>query len=770
MIGVIFAHLFLLPPKANSQDLLITINDWKAFPAVKNFGLLEISSNTTWARADHGLLRIDSSGEVIDRYSIANGMYPELPTSSVLTDDGSLYTGYMDGTIQILDDHNFVNIDAIRRSDRFTQKRVNDLKNHHQTIWVATQFGIVTIDKSSHRILDSYTQLGDLDQGMAINSLSFGIDSVYVAAEGGMAVANIDDNLKDKTNWRIYRDFGRESGIAIAQVLYLNEIVYIVSAEGTVYYRRIGEGWNQDVQWGEFSIDRLFTGDSDDIYGMTDRNILRGKELNSGPVGQAVDIYRSQYPITSAEYNEGEVFVSYYFNGIEIVNKAGELLNHWEYESPYTDLVSEITVTDSLVIYGTSQNFIQDDFRNAAKGIEILNQESGDWSNLNYYSNEAFREVDFYYTDQVQLKYPYIWANAYGKGIGRYNLKTKELDHWYADNSTLEGVNYDPAFIATTDVQINDDKVSVISFLADNPIYQFENDNWQRIERDPLVSSQLSYYEVNKHSEGNYWISLRSDLDTGDGMLIADLETGNSIRITDEQGRGNLPDNTVTRIVEDKNGEIWIGTQRGIARFRFPDFVLSGNAADREAEWLRNRDTTAASPYLLRDIHVTDIGINAANQKWITTQNSGLWLLNEDGDEILKHLTADNSLLPSNSIPNIGIDKANGYVYLGTGSGLMRFKETARSVASTKETIYIYPNPFRYDKHEQITLDKINAPADVHILSSGGVKVAEMNAQSSRIEWSGHSALGNKLQSGVYIVVALGNNGSKQTGKIVVIN
>ena len=63
-------------------------------------------------------------------------------------------------------------------------------------------------------------------------------------------------------------------------------------------------------------------------------------------------------------------------------------------------------------------------------------------------------------------------------------------------------------------------------------------------------------------------------MDTNDPMNLQDNQ---GVKLTTSPSNGNLPDNKVTAFLEDKNGEVWIGTARGIARFLFLNLLSIAN-------------------------------------------------------------------------------------------------------------------------------------------------------------------------------------------------
>ena len=80
---------------------------------------------------------------------------------------------------------------------------------------------------------------------------------------------------------------------------------------------------------------------------------------------------------------------------------------------------------------------------------------------------------------------------------------------------------------------------------------------------------------------------------------------------------------------------------------------------------------------MLETEYVTAIAIDGANRKWFGTDNSGVYLMSEDGLEELLHFTEDNSPLFSNSITSIAINHSNGEVFFGTDKGLISYKGIA---------------------------------------------------------------------------------------------
>ena len=140
---------------------------------------------------------------------------------------------------------------------------------------------------------------------------------------------------------------------------------------------------------------------------------------------------------------------------------------------------------------------------------------------------------------------------------------------------------------------------------------------------------------------------------------------------TKQQG---LPDDSVTAVLQGKDGYLWIGTAAGLARFDGVRFVTMTSPGKGN------------SP-----LFVTALCEASGGGLWIGTQGDGL-LFCRDG-AISRF--ADERGLIGDSINSIAGDAA-GSVWLGTPSGLVRLKGSRLARFTTKEGL---PNDFVSSVH-----------------------------------------------------------------------
>ena len=225
-------------------------------------------------------------------------------------------------------------------------------------------------------------------------------------------------------------------------------------------------------------------------------------------------------------------------------------------------------------------------------------------------------------------------------------------------------------------------------------------------------------------------------------------------------GNGALPTTSVFSIAEDLDGEIWVGTDKGIGVFYNPSSVFSGGNFDAQQILIQEGDY---GQYLLSEEKVKCITIDGANRKWIGTEKSGVFLLSEEGTEEILHFTTENSPLFSNNIIDIAINPENGEVFIGTEKGLISYRSDATEGATTQEKTHVFPNPVRKSYSGPIAISGLVADANIKITDIDGNLVFEDFAKGGQAIWNGKNKNGERASTGVYLVFSTDINGIEKT-------
>ena len=227
----------------------------------------------------------------------------------------------------------------------------------------------------------------------------------------------------------------------------------------------------------------------------------------------------------------------------------------------------------------------------------------------------------------------------------------------------------------------------------------------------------------------------------------------------------------VTCSVEDMNGDVWVGTNRGpliIERSQ----IEASDPYFTQFKVPRN-DGTNNADYLLYGLPVLSIAIDGGNRKWIGSNGNGVYLISADNTEQIHHFTKENSNLLSNKVVSIAINHTTGEVFFATDEGLCSYMSDATEPHENihEDNVYAYPNPVEPGYTGLITVVGLSSDADVMILTSNGKLVAHGRSNGGTFTWDGRDMQGRRVASGIYMVATATNTGEKGVvTKIAIVN
>lgn len=214
-------------------------------------------------------------------------------------------------------------------------------------------------------------------------------------------------------------------------------------------------------------------------------------------------------------------------------------------------------------------------------------------------------------------------------------------------------------------------------------------------------------------------------------------------------------------ITEDRDGNMWIGTEKG-------PFMLNANQITAstpvytQVKVPRN-DGTNLADYLLSGVDIRAILVDKSNRKWFATNGNGLYLIAADNITTLAHFTKTNSKLLSDNILSLALNDATGELFIGTDQGLCSYTGnfSDSSNGMTKDNVWAYPNPVKPDYTGAITITGLENGASVKIVTSNGMLVNEGTANNGEYKWYGMNREGKRVASGVYMVEVATSEGEK---------
>lgn len=282
-----------------------------------------------------------------------------------------------------------------------------------------------------------------------------------------------------------------------------------------------------------------------------------------------------------------------------------------------------------------------------------------------------------------------------------------------------------------------------------------------------LFSSKMLVFAQGEWSANLHFIKQKNTSDLSDDELL----TVNSYI---DQDNKTLSINHINALCEDKKGRLWVGTDKGVFEITNPSKINSDVAQVNHLKVPRN-DGTGLADYLLDALTVSCIAVDSSNRKWISTTTAGVYLVSEDGDQIIEHYDTNNSILPSNTVYSVACDPNSSSVFFATSAGVVEYNSTAAPASENLDEVYAYPNPVRPDYSGWITVTGLMDNTLVKIADSAGNVFFQGRSEGGMITWDGCNANGDRVKTGVYYVFASHGTSSDSGSdncvtKIMVIN
>lgn len=365
-----------------------------------------------------------------------------------------------------------------------------------------------------------------------------------------------------------------------------------------------------------------------------------------------------------------------------------------------------------------------------------------------------------------------------GGRTGLYEYRNSRFVREYTnDNSPLEtaetvgGDNKNYVLVTSVEFDRQGNLWVANSTSPSTSILKLNRDgSWESHHHDELMVSYNNRRYALEHMEdmmfdsrglmwmnNNYWnmpALIRYDTSNDDITVYSDFEN---------QDGTSLTMSFVNSVVEDRDGNIWMGTSSG------PGYIESTQAASGQLTFIQPKiprnDGTNYADYLLNNIPISAVAIDGGNRKWLGTSGNGIYLISADNMAQLQHFTTENSPLLSDNIQAIAINNTTGEVFFGTDKGLCSYMSDATAPADEmeKDNVYAYPNPVEPGYTGLITVVGLSFDADVKITTATGYLVAEGRSNGGMFTWDGRDRDGRRVASGVYNIVTAKSDGSKGT-------
>ncbi len=767
-----FLLLFAVGHVVSAQSAIGEWRDHNSFVAARH---VCVAQSEVYAATRMALFRYRPEGKEVIPMTKSNGL-TDVGISAMAYDQASqcLAVAYANSGVDLMQGGKVYHIADIRYSGQGGDKKIYHIRFDGDKVYLATGFGIVVVDARRHEVAETYYLGPDGESGVVYD----------VAFTAGHIVAGTDNGLmsapRGSNRLHIYETWTRDTlsplaGMSVRMLDVCNNRLVVAACTDnpdsmTTFYQQGPDNWGT---WGTGTVRSLRCCGSQIV-------------LNRF---SSIEIYNSQFSLTdvittlptygvAAEDadmdSDGTLWIGHTWAGLIEVPRGYTQVSAHAPAGPFNDdyVYSLATTYNKLYLCPGGK---KPTYESAGIPGSLSIFEKGEWSQISVADGiPAFQDVLYMAVDPKDSKH--ISATSWGYGV--LDIHDNQVQTLF-DQSNTQGA-LEP-FTSGTFIHHRvsglayDDQGNlwVTSSLVDHGLaVRYRDGSWRSFDISPVLQGlSVDKKEIDKlvwdSITGYKWFIGKSNR-----LFVHDGESRQAV--VNPNNGSKLETHTVTCLVQDRSGDLWFGTDKGLKVIYdgYRAFANGGNGETSPVNCsniLFNED--GINEYLMAYESITCLAVDGANRKWVGTSNNGLYLISANGLEQLHHFTTANSPLASDKIVALTVHPESGVVYVGTDMGLQSYRSTA-TVGYTEPLadIHAFPNPVRPGYDGPIAVKGFTRDALVHITDARGHVVFSTTAHGGQAVWNGRTNNGDRVSSGTYYVFASDASGNmRSVAKILVI-
>lgn len=741
----------------NSQS----VGDWRLHFTFDNSIDVVSTPDKIYSATNDALLVFDKDDNSIRTFDKSNAL-SDIGVSAIAYSPATqtVIVAYNSSNIDLIKGNTFINMPDIVNDLSSGSKTINNILAFENRFYLSTDFGIVVIDPVREIVLSTYV-IGSTGNPVRVRDCAILNDTIYAITDEGLKTAPLSSpNLLDFSNWNHNIADAPSNDFNFVELF--NNRLFFVAENHTLY--------------------KLHNGVWSLVYFDSDENIISLKASNelvfitregeTRRIFKATGLSYEQLPsdFALAPINvlfDGQImYVSDLGFGL-LRHSNGSTRNIRPQSYPFRSSAFRVSSLNNRV-YVAAGGYTPgvDPLGFQDHGFYIL--ERNRWNNINQYVTPGY-EVRI--QDVVAVKENPVTGVVYaGSMQGLLEYKDGSVKLFDEANSLLTPAVGNSFFTMVTAVDFDrQGNVWMINSLSNEGLkVKTRDDVWYGYN---LGEGPQKYTSLFVDSYGNKWLTRRNE-----GVIVfresSDISNTSSFdftKLTVNPSLGNLPNNIVNVITQDKNGAVWIGTNQGVAVFDCPDRIFDPTSPCRISRRVKST-LDEYTEFLFDNDAVRAITVDGANRKWMGTEG-GVWLLSASGEDELLSFNTSNSPLPSNRINDIAINDETGEVFIATELGLASYFGDATKGAENHDNLKAFPNPVRPDYSGFISITGLVEGSFVKITDSRGILIHEGFALGGKYIWDGNDFSGRRAKTGMYFIFSSNEDGSqKASTKIAFVN
>lgn len=733
-----------------SQTIFSQATDkWKPYLAYYNTTAVVEAKNNVFAVADGSLFSYDKESNSVTFYSRKTGLSDnEIHFIGYNPEVEKLLIVYSNGNIDLWGDKGIENIPYLK-SSTLPNKTVNNFSFYKEYAYISTGFGIVIVNMKDKEITDTYKF------NEAVYAVCIKDNFVFAATSSKLLKGSVNDNLLDINNWHPHSIYPL-SGEGIKQLYpYQGTLCFWIKGNGVFYQKNDASvtpiKYSNDIKNLTVQNDKIIFHTSNTAFIYPSLNLSQSESFSTEYIN-GISSFKDKNMYWVAAGSTGLLGIKKNTDKFETITT---IKNE---DSPKRNLADYLTIhNNKLLVAGGGR----DDDRRRSIGT-IMAYEDGSW--FSFDETEIAKQTGETFLDVISIAIDpkdenHYYASTWGEGL--YEFKdNKYINRYSLHNSKLEAaIPNDTNFVRVGSLCF--DKYNNLwmtnSEVKKYPVHVIEpNGTWHALRYEKLLGNNLidQIIFTSKYK----WISIQRGTSSESGIFVID-DNGTIGDVNDDKFEyyASFTDSNSGKPIEvggyysmaqDKNGAIWLGTNRG------PIICQSPNKVENLMCNRIVRTTNEGPGYFLDGEKVTTIAIDGGNRKWLGTESSGVFLVNEDGSETIENFTMDNSPILSNNITSIAINDNTGEVFIGTDKGIISYRGDATKGSEDYSDVYAYPNPVRPEYQDRVTITGLMDNSNVKITDMNGNIIYQGKSAGGQLVWNCQARNGSRVATGVYLVLS----------------
>ena len=735
---------------------------WQGYFSYNEIKDVSLSPTAIFAASENALFYVNTISNQMKTTNTVDGLSGQTISSLHYSSQfNKSLVGYENGLMIVINeaDGSMLNVvDIINKQLPVNMKKINHFMEYDGIVYVSCDFGIVQFDLKTNLFGDTYF-IGDDGAEISVRQTAVYNGFIYAATNNGIRRAAVtNENLNDFNQWSQIAA-GSWSSIETFDT----ELVAINSSGFIHKYNTNTNSFDGFVALAQTTLDMRA---NDTYLIITSQNSVFVYNNQMQLVRQINSSQVQESPIFSCAASIGDkIYIGTKENGLFTTTIVA--VSNFENTTPSGPSRNNIFAlqTTSTSVWAVYGDYSVDYNPYPLDEYGISKFTATGWLNIPYEAVLGAKSLVRIAVNPSNENEVYIGSSYSGLLKLENDVPTVLYNQ---TNSGLEQISFIPNYF--NDVRVNGatyDKSGnlwVNNSLVNSGIKVLKADGtWQSFSTKSILidAEECSYGRMTVDKNGTKWLTTNKD------GVIGFNESNNTFKkITFGPDTGNLPIADARAVAVDNRNQLWIGTTKGLRILpNVGNFQTESQLTTNSIIILEDN----LAQELLYEQFITDIVVDGANNKWIGTADSGLFLVSPNGQETIYHFTINNSPLPSNAINDVDINSSTGEVFIATDRGLISFKGIATKASEDLNKAYVYPNPVRPEYEGTVKIAGLIDKANVKITDIEGNLVYEATSEGGTLEWD-TSAFGKyKVASGVYMIFISAQDGVETKVKKVMI-